>query len=44
MYKHHEESLERLIEYFSDKEEVIAVILAARSRRGVSAPTRTSTR
>ena len=34
MYKHHEESLERLIEYFSDKEEVIAVIFGGSVAKG----------
>lgn len=38
MYKHHEESLERLIEYFSDKEEVIAVIFGGSVAKGCERP------
>lgn len=34
MYKHHEESLERLKEYFSDKTEVIAVIFGGSVAKG----------
>lgn len=38
MYKHHEESLERLIRYFSDKEEVIAVIFGGSVAKGCERP------
>lgn len=38
MYRHHEESLERLKEYFGDKEEVIAVIFGGSVARGCERP------
>lgn len=38
MYKHHEESLERLKEYFSDQEEVIAVIFGGSVAKGCERP------
>lgn len=38
MYKHHEESLERLIKYFSDREEVIAVIFGGSVAKGCERP------
>lgn len=38
MYKHHEESLERLKAYFSDKEEVIAVIFGGSVAKGCERP------
>ena len=38
MYKHHEESIERLREYFADKEEVIAVIFGGSVAKGCERP------
>lgn len=38
MYKHHEESLERLKEYFAGKEGVIAVIFGGSVAKGCERP------
>ncbi len=38
MYKHHEESLENLKNYFSGKEEVIAVIFGGSVAKGCARP------
>ncbi|MDE6620098.1 MAG: nucleotidyltransferase domain-containing protein, partial [Lachnospiraceae bacterium] len=38
MYKHHEESLERLKEYFAGREEVTAVIFGGSVAKGCERP------
>ena len=38
MYKHHEESLENLKQYFSGKEEVIALIFGGSVAKGCESP------
>lgn len=38
MYKHHEESLERLKNYFSDREEVVAVVFGGSVAKGCERP------
>ena len=38
MYKHHEESLENLKNYFSDREEVIALIFGGSVAKGCERP------
>lgn len=38
MYKHHEESLENLKQYFSDREEVIALIFGGSVAKGCERP------
>lgn len=36
MYKHHEESIQILIDYFSNREEIIAVILGGSVAKGTA--------
>ena len=38
MYRHHEESLENLKQYFSDREEVIALIFGGSVAKGCERP------
>ena len=38
MYRHHEESIERLKEYFADREDVIAVIFGGSVAKGCERP------